>query len=68
MAAKRHRHVFSALWWRFGPYGPQDVHVHSCIDDDGCDRVLVGQGRECDGKGRTHQRMTLTEGGLRLRA
>jgi hypothetical protein len=53
-----HRHEFTALWWTFGPYGRQDVHVHSCFTD-GCDRVLIGPGRDCDGDPATHHRETL---------
>jgi len=62
MASKRHRHEFSLLCWHFGPYGRQNVHVHSCRPwDDGepCGRVLVGKGRECDGNPETHWRETL---------
>ena len=66
MASKRHRHEFHALWWCFGPYGRQDVHVHSCVKDeteDGpwkgdCDRVLVGPGRDCTAV--PHHRETLS--------
>lgn len=47
MTAKRHKHDFTGLWWHFGPYGRQDVHVHSCFDED-CDRVVVGSGRKCN--------------------
>lgn len=62
---KRHKHQFSALWWHFGPYGRQDVHVHSCFDhaeDDVCHRVLIGPGRDCDGDSATHWRETLDGG------
>lgn len=55
---KRHPHEFTALWWHFGPYGRQDVHVHSCFTE-GCDRVLVGAGRSCSGSGKDHHRETL---------
>lgn len=65
---RTHKHEFSALWWHFGPYGPQDVHVHSCFTE-GCDRVVIGDGRECDvSKGQRHRRMTLTEDGPKVRA
>ena len=56
--AKRHKHTFTALYWHFGPYGDQNVHVHDCFDED-CDRVLIGQGRTCDGNAQTHHRKTL---------
>jgi hypothetical protein len=60
---KRHPHVFTALYWHFGPYGRQDVHVHSCQpwDDSGdrCARVLIGPGRNCDGDRKSHWRETL---------
>lgn len=55
---KKHRHVFSALWWRLGIYGPQNLHVHSCVDDD-CGRVVVGPGRDCDGYRISHHRETM---------
>jgi hypothetical protein len=47
------KHVFSALIWHFGQYGPQDCHVHSCIeggedDADRCDVILISIGRECN--------------------
>ena len=62
IAAKRHRHEFSMLYWHFGPVGRQDVHVHSCRpweDGDQCWRVLIGEGRACDGKSKSHHRETL---------
>lgn len=63
MSAKRHKHTWTALWWNFGPHGRQDVHVHSCFDhtDDrgSCGRVLVGEGRSCDGRPESHRRETL---------
>lgn len=68
MSAKRHKHQFSAFWWHFGPYGPQDAHVHSCFTDD-CWRVVIGEGRECDvSNGQRHYRATLTEDGPKARA
>lgn len=54
----RHREGFTVLYWHFGKYGRQDVHVHSCFSD-GCSRVLVGAGRECDGKPESHKRESL---------
>jgi hypothetical protein len=62
VTAKRHRHTFTALCWHFGPFGDQQVHVHSCFDED-CDRVVIGQGRECNGRRQRHKRFTLTETG-----
>jgi hypothetical protein len=56
--SKRHRHEFTALYSHFGPYGRQDVHLHLCFDED-CHRVLVGDGRDCDGKAESHHRETL---------
>jgi len=44
-----HKHWFHALAWRFGEYGDQSVHVHSCCGDadeidaammDGTDRTM----------------------------
>ena len=60
MSAKRHPHDFTLLYYHFGSYGPQDVHVHPCFDED-CDRVLIGAGRECDGSDVSHHRETLTD-------
>ncbi len=57
------RHVFHALSHVLGPYGRQDVHVHPC-HTEGCDRVLLGEGRTCKGKGGRHWRATLTERGI----
>lgn len=59
-----HKHTFTALWARFGPFGRGDVHYHPCVHGDlisgpFCDRVLVGPGRDCDGKPETHHRETL---------
>jgi hypothetical protein len=59
MSARRHKHAFTALWWHFGPHGRQNVHVHSCFGED-CDRVVIGEGRECEGPERqAHHRETL---------
>lgn len=55
---RRHTHEFTALWWHFGPYGRQDVHVHGCFTE-GCDRVLIGEQRECSGSMSDHHRETL---------
>jgi hypothetical protein len=52
---KPHRHVFGSLWSHLGPHGRQDVHVHSCFTQ-GCDRVLVGAGRNCSGNVADHHR------------
>lgn len=56
----RHKHTFTALWWHFGKFGRQDVHVHSCFEE-GCDRVLIGEGWKCDGKSGSHHRETLSD-------
>lgn len=59
MACKKHTHIWTSLWSCFGPYRPPpEVHYHPCHDPD-CSRVLVGLGRNCDGKGFTHWRETL---------
>lgn len=65
----RRKHTFHALWYHFGPYGPQDVHVHPCSADGhgpnddgphaGCDRVLIGPGRNCCGSSAGHDRASL---------
>lgn len=57
VSAKRHKHTFTGLWVHFGPYGPQDIHYHPCWDQE-CDRVLIGQGRECVAD-HDHRRETL---------
>ncbi len=56
----RHKHWFTALWWNFGKYGRQDVHVHSCIEGEpgDCERVIIGTGRDCT-KDSAHHRETL---------
>jgi len=54
----RHKHDFHGLWWTFGPYGRQDVHVHDCYVKEDCDRVLIGPGRMCDST-LPHHRETL---------
>jgi hypothetical protein len=56
--AKWHRHTLTALWWNFGTFGRQDVHVHDCFSEDCC-RVLIGPGRDCDGDATTHHRESL---------
>lgn len=61
LKVRRHRHEFTALWWRYGRFGPQDVHLHSCFED-GCDTVLIGAGRECGGNEQKHRRTTLQKG------
>lgn len=55
--AKRHKHTFSSLWFRFGAFGRQDVHIHPCFDED-CERVVIGEGQDCK-KGAKHWRETL---------
>lgn len=55
---KRHTHEFSGFWWHYGPYGPQDVHLHGCFEDC-CDRTLVAEGRTCEGESQPHYRFTL---------
>lgn len=44
-----HKHEFTALWWHYGPFGPQDVHLHGCFGET-CQQAVVGPGRDCDGK------------------
>lgn len=46
-------HEYTALFWHFGPYSDQSVHAHSCFDE-GCDHVLIGAGRTCDGQASSH--------------
>lgn len=59
LRCKHHRHKFHGLYYHFGPFGRQDVHVHPCLNDD-CARVLIGTGRECSGDAADHHRETLT--------
>jgi hypothetical protein len=47
MASRQHT-SFHALYWHLGPYGRQDIHLHPCIDHQGCDAQLVGLGEKCD--------------------
>ena len=42
-------HEYHALYWHFGPYGPQDVHMHQCITHEHCRHELQGEGRDCGG-------------------
>jgi hypothetical protein len=62
MASLRHKHWFTMLYWNFGRYGDQDVHVHSCIEEsksgEQCDRVVIGAGRKCS-PDTPHHRETL---------
>lgn len=60
----RHTHEFTLMYWHYGQYGPQDVHLHSCFTED-CQRVLIAKGRTCDTKAK-HHRHTLTEAGPSL--
>ena len=48
---------YHAMFWHFGPHGPQDVHMHPCFlhDNGSCKRALEGPGRECDADPRTHR-------------
>lgn len=48
----RHRHVWTALWDHYGPYGDRDAHWHACFH---CGAMLVAKGRECDGKLKGHR-------------
>lgn len=65
VSVKHHEHTFTALYWHLGPYGRQDVHVHSCFDED-CHRVLIGSGRRCDGVEGEHWRATLGDESLSI--
>lgn len=47
-----HRHQWHGLWYHWGPFGDQSVHVHPCHDGRCSLHVLVGQGRECSGSNR----------------
>jgi hypothetical protein len=54
----KHQHTYTALYWHFGPYGPQAVHIHDC-EDGRCSHVLIGMGRDCR-KGADHYSKRLT--------
>lgn len=66
MGEAAHAHWFSAFPCHLGPYGPQDVHLHHCIEGEpgDCDDAIVGLGRDCGGRRAAHEHMTLTEHGL----
>jgi hypothetical protein len=64
----RMTHAPHGMSWCFGPYGPQDVHVHSCIADEHganeaspCDVVWIGLGRTCEGGMDRHQQANLDD-------
>jgi hypothetical protein len=63
--ATAHEHWFTSIPCRLGPYGPQDVHYHSCIEGEpgDCYAVFMGRGSTCAGKDSPHERMELTEDG-----
>ena len=48
-----HTHEFHGLWWTFGPFGRQDVHMHPCATT-GCGSEMVGEGRTCGGPSTPH--------------
>lgn len=50
----RHRHWFTSLWCHFGPFGPQDQHLHPCAKPT-CEAVIVGEGRDCGGPTTPHR-------------
>ena len=41
-----HEHDFHAMFWHYGPYGDQTVHLHPCGGN--CEWELVGEGWDCD--------------------
>ncbi len=63
-----HPHDFSAFPQHFGKYGDQTVHYHPCLHESGefgeydCSKVLVGDGRDCDGVRATHRLVNLDDG------
>lgn len=72
MSERMAAHGFHALWYGFGPYGPQDVHVHPCSKDGhgpnddgpqaGCSEVLLGYDRQrCNGRIEEHERANLDD-------
>lgn len=69
MPAADHDHEFHGMWWNYGKYGPQDVHLHPCITSDepgDCDVELVGVGATCGGAKTLHAQLTLDENGPAL--
>jgi hypothetical protein len=60
-----HEHWFTALWSHLGPYGRQDVHLHSCQGGEAgdCYEVFVGLGRDCaDGVRHARSSLPLPDG------
>ena len=51
-AATEHEHWFTGIPCRLGPYGPQDVHYHSCIGGEpgDCYEVIMGAEPGCGGR------------------
>ena len=39
-------HWFSAFHWHFGPYGDQNVHVHSCCGDADAIEEAIANGTD----------------------
>ena len=64
--AAAHKHWFTAIPTGLGPYGPQDIHLHNCVEGEpgDCWDAIVGLGRDCGGKDAPHEHMTLTVDGL----
>ncbi len=57
-----HEHWFTAIPTHLGRFGRQDVHLHHCVEDDGCDVVLAALGRSCSvNLGQPHHRKVLTD-------
>ena len=60
----RTKHEYTGLWFHFGQYGRQDVHVHSCF---ACwDGALIGIGHDCGGSKTRHWQENLAKPSGRL--
>lgn len=57
-------HEYHGLWWNFGPFGRQDIHLHPCTAHERCSMEMVGEGHDCEGKKQPHAPKKLTVGAI----
>ena len=57
---KKHKHEYSGLWWHFGQYGRQDVHIHSCWTLR-CNAAVIGETPSCKGPKQPHVYTSLSK-------
>jgi hypothetical protein len=69
-AVAEHEHYFTSLYAHFGRFKRQDIHYHRCIEGEpgDCDIILIGEGRECDGRYVTHKQAPMEEAGVEHQA